>query len=177
MFSMFRGRRADANRRLIEALHEQVVTAARHPAFYTDYGVADTFDGRFELMTLTAGLALQRLNAAEEPGPSVAQDLVDTIFVHLDSGLREMGVGDLAVPKRIKALAGAFLGRSAAYDAALREGGDALAEALSRNIYNGAQDAQRMVRYVAESRKRLGERALDDCLRGGLRFPDPASIL
>ncbi len=174
---MFRGRRAETNRRLVEGLHDEVMTAARHPAFYTEYVVADTFEGRFELMILLGGLALRRLNDAEEPGPFVAQDLVDTIFVRLDAALREIGVGDLAVPRRIKTLAGAFLGRSAAYDAALRQGDGALAEAVSRNIFNGVMDGRRMARYAAESGRRLRARPLDDCLRAGLCFPDPASVL
>src|ERR1700712_1892213 len=98
MFSLFRTRQADRNRQLIEELHRQIVEAARHPVFYTDYGVTDTFEGRLEVLTLLAGLVLRRLNDAESPGPAVAQDLVDAIFLHLDRGMREMGVGDLAVP-------------------------------------------------------------------------------
>lgn len=175
MFSLFRGRRAEANQQLIEGLHEQIVAAARQPVFYLDYGVTDTFEGRFELMIALAGVALSRLNAAEAPGPAVAQDLVDTIFRHLDLGLREMGVGDLAVPKRIKKLAEAFLGRAAAYDAAARAGGDALALALSRNIFDEKHDGRALAQYLSATRARFAERSLDACLRQGLPFPDPAS--
>ena len=105
--------------------------------FYLEHGVADTFEGRFELLILHAGPVLKRLNEAEAPGPDLAQDLVDAIFRHLDAGLREMGVGDLAVPKRIKKLAEAFLGRSAAYDSAIGEGQEAVEAALSRNVFDG----------------------------------------
>ncbi len=176
MFSLFRGRRAETNQRLIETLHERIVTAARHPVFYIDYGVADTFEGRFEVLALLASLALRRLNDAEAPGPAVAQDLVDAIFRHLDWGLREIGVGDMAVPKRIKKLAEAFLGRSAAYTAALATGENALAEALSRNIYGGIGDGRPMARYATETWRRLIECPLDDCLRRGFPFPDPATL-
>ena len=165
-----------ANRLVIERLHENIVAHARNPAFYTDYAVADTFQGRFELLTLLAALVLKRFNEAEAPGPEVAQDLVDAIFRRLDSGLREMGVGDLTVPKRMKTLAGAFTGRCAAYDAGLRDGTPALAAALSRNVYEGGGDGRRLARYAEAAFTGLAAVSLDDCLRAGLSFPDPILV-
>ena len=176
MFFLFGRARAQANQKLIDGLHDGIVAAVRRPAFYTHYGVADTFEGRFELMTVLAGLVLRRLNEAGPPGPEIAQDLVDTIFRNLDPGLRELGVGDLAVPKKMKALAEAFLGRSAAYDAGLREGHEALAAALSRNLFDGRDPGIRMAHYAEQAGARLSAASLDDLLARPLPFPDPETV-
>ena len=175
LFSFRRGRRAP-NRELLDRLHSEIVAAVRVPVFYTDYGVADTFEGRFELLALHAGLVLRRLNAAEPPGPAVAQDLVDTIFGHLDSDLREAGVGDVTVPKRMKKLAEAFLGRSSAYDQALRLDPDSLPAALARNVFAGRADGTRLAAYVSTACRSLESASLSSLLGRSLPFPDPLSI-
>jgi cytochrome b pre-mRNA-processing protein 3 len=124
------------NRELIDRLHERVVAAARRPAlFLPPYDVPDTIEGRFDLLVLLSTLVLRRLENLPEPAPEVAQELVDTIFEQLDAGLRETGVGDLAVPKRMKKLAEVFIGRSAAYRGALAQNGSAFTAAIARNIY------------------------------------------
>ena len=173
------GRRRPSNRRaLLDRIHADIVGAVRRPSFYTDLRVPDTFEGRFELFALHAGLVLRRLNAAEPPGPAVAQDVVDALFAHLEADLREAGVGDITVPKRMKKLCEAFLGRSAAYDAALRGGAGGLAEALDRNVYAGRAEgdaAGRMALYVAAAEAALGQASLEDCLTGPIRFPDPVA--
>ena len=175
----FGRRRTSPTRLLLDRLHGEIVGAVRRPAFYLDYGVPDTFEGRFELLALHAGLVLRRFNAAPAPGPAVAQDLVDTIFAHLDADLREAGVGDITVPKRMKKLCEAFLGRSAAYDAALRLGPEAIVDALARNVYGGADEAEaaeRLASYVARTGAVLDATSLDSCLSGPLPFPDPSAI-
>ncbi len=165
-----------ANQQVIDRLHDDIVAAARRPTFYVDYGIDDTFEGRFELMTVLSGLVLRRLNAAEEPGPAVAQDLVDTIFRRLDPGLRELGVGDLAVPKRMKSLAQAFTGRCAAYDAGLGAGPELLGAALGRNVYGGRRPAERLTRYAETLADRLAGLSLDELLTRPLPFPDPEAV-
>jgi cytochrome b pre-mRNA-processing protein 3 len=111
-------------------------------------------------------------------GPAAAQDLIDTVFRHLDPAMRELGVGDMAVPKRMKKLAEAFLGRSVAYDSALQQSGDRqLAEALSRNVYAGARPADDLARYVRAAALGLDALQLDDVLQQAIRFPDPTGFL
>ncbi len=181
MLFPFRRQRPSPTRLLLDRLHGDVVAAVRRPAFYLDYGVSDTFEGRFELLVLHAGLVLRRFNAASAPGPAIAQEFVDAIFAKLDADLREAGVGDVTVPKRMKKLAEAFLGRSAAYDAALRHEDGALRTAIERNVYGGRPAAEhhagRMTRYVEAVAAKLELTPLAACLSDPLPFPDPLSIV
>jgi cytochrome b pre-mRNA-processing protein 3 len=128
-------------------LLHQVTTASRNPALFGEGRVPDTLDGRFELVALHAALALVRLRQAPEAG-ALAQGFVDALFRHLDSGLREDGVGDLAVPKRVHKLAGAFYGRADAYAAALGADANALQSALTRNVLAGPAFAEALTPYV-----------------------------
>jgi len=170
---LFRG---SANRQLVDRLHGEIVAAARDPALFADYGIADTFEGRFEAMTLHATLVLRQLKAMAPPAPDLAQDLADAVFLHFEATLRQMGVGDPSVPKRMKTLAEAFLGRGAAYDEALRAGGPALAAALARNVYAGRADAARLARFVEAARAALAGASFEAFAEGPVPFPTPASI-
>jgi cytochrome b pre-mRNA-processing protein 3 len=108
------------------------------------------------------------------PAEEVSQELVDQVFRDLEASLREMGVGDVVVPKRMKVLAQAFYGRARAYDAALASGDEtALAAALARNVYADASPGGALARYVVAARASLAAVTLDAMLRDGPRFPAP----
>ena len=136
-FNHFRKPRL-APRGTIEAIYGMIVTQAREPLFYRDLGVPDTVNGRFDLLLLHLWLVLRRLKSVEG-GEGLSQALFDHFCNDMDDNLREMGVGDLTVPKRMQAFGEAFYGRTAAYDLALTEGREALAQALCKNIFNGEQ--------------------------------------
>ena len=105
---------------------------------YDTIGVADTLDGRFDLICLHVFLLVRRLRREPEPGSSLAQAVFDAMFSDMDVNLREMGVGDLSVGRRMRAMWEAFNGRAHAYDAALAAGGAAALEAaLVRNVWRG----------------------------------------
>jgi cytochrome b pre-mRNA-processing protein 3 len=120
----------------VERVYGDIVAAARLPRLYRDMGVPDTVMGRFNALALHLALALRRLRALPPPADGLAQELVDRFFADLDTALREIGIGDVSVPKKMKALGEAFYGRAAAYDAALAPDApaDALEAALARNI-------------------------------------------
>ena len=178
MLSLFGRQRAATNRAVIERLNAAVIGATQAPAFYEAGGVPDTFNGRFELLVLHAALALRRLRAAPDPAPAMAQALVDLLFRNLDPALRELGVGDMAVPKRMKALAEAFLGRAVAYERALAAENDApLRDALARNIYAGSQAPEGLRSYVLAAAALLDETPGAALAEGSLRFPDPTAFL
>lgn len=178
MTFLFGTRRAASNRKIIVRLNDDVVAAVRSPAFYQQGGVPDTFNGRFEILVLHVALVVRRIRGLPDPAPAVAQDLIDMVFHHLDPALREHGVGDMAVAKRMKGLAEAFLGRSVAYDAALKQADDvAIAAALSRNVFGGSRPADDLARYTRAAAEALGACDLDRILQGPLPLPDPARFL
>src|SRR5258708_34970346 len=111
----------------IEAIYGMIVTQAREPLFYRDLGVPDTVNGRFDLLLLHLWMVLRRLKATSG-GAGLCQALFDRFCEDMDANLREMGVGDLTVPKRMQAFGEAFYGRTAAHDLALAEGREPLAQ-------------------------------------------------
>jgi len=131
-----------AARTAAPALYTALVARAREPVFYTDLSVPDSLDGRFDLIVLHAHLLFARLHRAGEAGVRTAQAVFDYMMSDMDRNLREMGVGDLAVGKRIKAMARAYYGRARAYDAALADPAPgALAAVLARNLMAGGASA------------------------------------
>lgn len=178
ILSLFRRSRNDD---IIDRLYTAVVEASRQRPLYALMGIPDTFEGRFESLTLHAALLVRRLRSAEAPGPDMAQHLVDTVFRHFDRTLREMGVGDTTVPKRMKQLAEAFLGRCTAYDEAIRtEDPGALEAALKRNVYmnegGAAPLAAPLAGYVRASLEALASQPLGAYMKGSAPFPDPADF-
>jgi len=121
------------------ALYGAAVAAARQPVFFESLGVPDTLDGRFDLVSLHTGLLVCRIAADPDPrAKALSQAVFDAMFADMDVNLREMGVGDLSVGKRVKRMWEAFHGRAQAYDAALRAGDLAgLESALVRNVWRG----------------------------------------
>ncbi len=159
-------------------LYGAAVRQARSPAFYLDGGVPDTVEGRFEMVALHAWLLLRRLREGGEAGKATGQKVFDILFDDMDQTLREMGVGDLSVGKKIKALAASFYGRMQAYDGGLQASGDELlAGALLRNVYGEGADsggqAERLAAYVRRADRDLHDQAIAEMLAGRVVFGTP----
>jgi cytochrome b pre-mRNA-processing protein 3 len=147
MFSRLFGRARRANREVVDAVYERIVASARQPVFYGHWAVPDTPLGRFEMLCAHMVLVLHRARGADPAMAELAQELTDEFFKDVDHSLRELGIGDMGVPKRMKKFARMFYGRLNAYAAALDAGNrDDLAVALSRNIhpeaFNGSQPVE-----------------------------------
>ncbi len=164
-----------SNRLVIDRLHGEIVAAGRNPLLFTIFGIEDSFEGRFESVVLHAFFVLRRLRALPSPAPDVAQDLADALFRHFEVALREIGVGDSAVPKRMKALAEAFLGRSLAYDEALRAGEADFEAALKRNVYAGRKDARALAAYALKIEAALAHAPFEAFTVGPVPFPLPSA--
>ena len=152
-------------------LYEAIVAAARHVRFYENMGVADTIDGRFEMIVLHLFLVLNRLKG--EGVEDLRQKLTDEFFADMDRSLRELGVSDVAVGKKVRKIAESYYGRVTAYDRALSTGPQILEEAISRNIYpDGASEGstRAMTDYFRSAVKNLGAISLEKILLGELRF-------
>ena len=172
---IFRGRQATRQGAFI---YNSIVEQARRPEFYAALDVPDTMDGRFDLIVLHAGLYLPRLKAVKQEGHRLSQAMFDQMFANLEFNLRELGVGDMGVPRRMKDMLQAFYGRVASYDTALREGNmPQLRAALHRNVYRAADvDPARVdalaiyVRAAAESLKAADDQVI---VAGAFEWPSP----
>ena len=155
-------------------LYQETVTQARKPVFYESWGVPDTPLGRFDAIVLHCFLVLNRLK--DDAGTDrFAEKFSEAIFTDMDRSLREMGVGDLSVGKKVRKLAEGFYGRSAAYAQALETGDAALAKTLGRNLYGEAEHPDSAVldtvaRYVRASEAILASQRTDDLMDGKIRF-------
>src|SRR5262245_7342291 len=171
---IFGGGRA-ARREITERVYDKIVAAARQPALYADWGVPDTPLGRYEMVALHLFLVLHRLRGQTGPAGALAQELTDNFFTDLDHSIRELGVGDLSVPKRMKKLARMFYGRATSYGEAVERGDAALlSAALARNIRPGEPDwaaAADLGRYALAAHRDLARQPLADFVAGRLTFP------
>src|SRR5580704_16731823 len=178
--------RRNSQARTIHALYGAIVAQARSVTFYADFRVPDTVEGRFDLIVLHLVLLLNRLGRRAEVARGfgqkllgqalLGQELFDAFCRDLDANLREMGVGDLAVPKRMQAFAEAFYGRQAAYLAALDAADERVFEkALARNIFAAGNDAgaAQLARYARAAVTRLDAQDDGALIRGAVVFPSP----
>ena len=162
-----------------DALYGRIMAAARQPRLFLGrYGAPDTLEGRFDLLVLHLFPVVRRLADMAPPAPDLAQALSGQAFLALDRALREMGVGDLAVPKRMKKLGSDYNGRTQAYAAALPGGEDALAAAIARNVH-GSADPERgraLARYMLAVVAALEGVSCADFEAGRIAFPDPDKL-
>lgn len=162
----------------ISAVYGTIVAQARRPAFYLGYGVPDTVDGRLAMIVLHLALVLRHLAEASDEARDFGQALFDTFCRDMDHNLREMGVGDLAVPRRMRRIGEEFYGQSAAYGQALAAGDrEALQAALGRNVYGTESPAaaRPLALYVLDVEAHLAAHDPDAVANGSLSFPDPNS--
>ncbi len=161
-----------------------MVAAARDPAFYRDWGVADSIEGRYEMIVLHLVLLLRRLRL-EGGGPAapktgaLAQAVMDFMAADLDRSMRELGIGDLSVGRYMKRLGEGLYGRAATYDAALdAHDSAALSDALVRNVYAGRDPGGRnlamIAAYALSQPSFLAGQPIADIMLGRVAFISPA---
>jgi cytochrome b pre-mRNA-processing protein 3 len=171
--------RRSAEGRTIASLYGMIVAQARQPGFYVNYQVPDTVQGRFDLIVLHLVLLLRRFDRAGDQGRLFGQRLFDAFCHDLDANLREMGIGDLAVPKHMQRFGGAFYGRQAAYLAALDSpNAEDFENALARNILGGEapRRAADLARYARAAIRELDAQEESAIMRGELAFPSPEAF-
>jgi cytochrome b pre-mRNA-processing protein 3 len=183
---LWRSRR-HARRQRAEQLYQALVKQARTPALYSELGVPDTPEGRFEMIALHVSLVLRRLRPEGALGRAVGQELFDVMFADMDSSLRELGVSDLSVGKYVKRLVGNLYARLAALDRGLGEPGRAapglpdaaaLQPMLRTNVYCGGappRDAQvtGLVDYLIAQDRALIDQGVAALCEGTIAWVDP----
>jgi cytochrome b pre-mRNA-processing protein 3 len=152
------------NRAIVSHQYALLTLSARKPLFYSDMDVPDTVLGRFEMLTIVLILYFRRTAASGRSGQEIAQEIIDAFFEDVDHSIRELGIGDMGVPKRVKKFARMYYGRLEAYASALDAGDlSALKTALQRNIRPDETDAPDMSALAAymiaaeEALKHVGE--------------------
>jgi cytochrome b pre-mRNA-processing protein 3 len=164
---------------IIAALYGAIVAQARRPAFYRLYRVPDTVTGRLEMIIVHLDLVLQRLRDESVELRVLGQRLFDRFCTDMDDNMREMGVGDLAVPRKMRRIADAFYDRQRAYRIGFEAADDEqLAAALGRNVFAGevgTGQAKRLAAYARLAASHLV--AQNGFARGTLTFPDPECVL
>lgn len=163
---------------LPDKLYQRVVEQSRLPVFYQQLGVADTPDGRFDVLVVHAWLVMRRLRGADAETSDFSQALFDLMFDDMDRNLRELGVGDMGIGKRIKGMAQGFYGRVSAYDQAVdADDMPGLCEALRRNAYRGNDPTDDQVaalaHYIRREDKSLADQAVADLVAGEVIFGAP----
>jgi cytochrome b pre-mRNA-processing protein 3 len=164
----------------IDVIYGAIVAQARVPGFYANYSVPDTVEGRFDMIVLHLFLFLRRIEGQTVAMSGLGQALFDRFCSDLDANLREMGVGDLTVPRKMQKFAEAYFGRSAAYERALAANDhNAGGLALARNIF--AQDfatpsARRLSQYMFAAAAMLAASSDDAIGHGKFAFPNPVDV-
>lgn len=161
-------------------LYTAAVQAGRDPYYYNRLDVPDTMDGRFDMVGLFVFLVIHRLHPEGEDGKKLAQAVFDAMFSDMDFTLREIGVGDMTVGKKVKAMWEAFHGRSNAYGAAL-DAGDmpALSAAIARNVWRGKEpdaNSAELAAMMARQHRALAAQPLQALAAGRVAFEPPAPV-
>ena len=172
VFGLFKSRK---HTKIANLLYSSILKQARMPVFYTDFGVQDTIDGRFDMIVLHAHILFNRLKDARAEDQEVAQAVFDLMFADMDQNLREMGVGDVGVSKRIKVMAEAFYGRANAYvDGMHKQDNNVLIAALRRNLYRGSQASEKQIEgvsfYMRNQVAHLKSQELLKLMQGNISF-------
>ncbi|WP_421851775.1 ubiquinol-cytochrome C chaperone family protein [Oricola sp.] len=175
IMSLFRRTPKNRNRQIVDSVHAAITDAARQPVLFSDWGIPDTPIGRYESISLHMILFLHRTREGEDALSGLSQDVLDQFFRDVDHSIRELGVGDPGVPKRMKKLARMFYGRMGNYWQALDDNdSSAFAETVSRNI--AAHDANavaagEIASYALRVRDHFASQTDADILAGKLSFP------
>ncbi|MET1414982.1 ubiquinol-cytochrome C chaperone family protein [Roseibium sp. HPY-6] len=172
VFNLFRRRSRDAERKV----YCEIVAQARQPVFYTDFLVPDTIDGRFDLIVLHAVLYFRRMRGEGAKVSEFTQGVFDLFFQDMDASLREMGVSDTRVPKKVKVMGEAFYGRADVYIRAIDDNdAEELAEALGRNLFPDAQELvaqKRLALYMMSAAEKLSQQSTENLIGGDLTWPE-----
>ncbi|MEO0497774.1 MAG: ubiquinol-cytochrome C chaperone family protein [Pseudomonadota bacterium] len=163
-----------------DSIYAELMAASRQPGFYADLGVPDTMTGRFDMLVLHVFLFTHRIRDRQQLR-DLGQEVFDNFFNDLDASLREVGIGDLTVPKRLKKMANSFYGQVQVYGEPIETGDEqALAAALARNLKQGDQEGgirtQAIARYMITSDRHLDNVTDEEIAKGKISFPSLEAV-
>jgi cytochrome b pre-mRNA-processing protein 3 len=157
-----------------EKLYGAIVAQARLPVFYQGFGVPDTLEGRFVVLSLNLFAVLHRLKADAE-ARDLAQELMDQFTADMETVLRELGIGDLCIPKKMRGLAASCAALLQGYEKALESGDGALATTIAEALpLEGPAEAagRHLAYYLKGVVWRLDTEPLSGLQSGEVKFPE-----
>ena len=166
IFNLFRKNTATEP---VLAVYSAIVAQSRQPVFYAEWLVPDTVTGRFDMISLHMALLFRRLRSESGPQKEFSQAVFDLFFKDMDRSLREMGVGDLGVPKKIQKMGNIFYGLMTNLNEAMDRADRAEVEAvIRRNLFDDADTTApaQIAAYLVEEAARL-ERQPTAAILGG----------
>lgn len=171
-FDLFR--RSNPQNEAADALYKAIVEKSRDAAFYAQFGVPDTVDGRFDMIVIHAMLAFRQLRKGGKDAEATAQALFDLMFKDMDRSLREMGVGDLSVSRHIRKMAKAFYGRAAMYEEGLDGDAKTLKRALEANLFRQgiehSENIDGVAGYLRRAAAHIDAQDVSDVINGRLNL-------
>ena len=162
----------------VYVIYNAIVAQSRQPVFYTDFLIPDDVTGRFDVLSLHTCLVFIRLREAKGKEKEFSQALFDLFFKDMDQSIREMGVSDVGVPKKIQKMGSLFYGLLEKLTNALEEKDkDSLEKVINRNIYDdkNQKQAKKLAKYVLSLEKKLNAQGIDEIIGGKLEFLKPSS--
>jgi len=170
LFSLFQ------NKEQAYAVYGKLVSQARNPVFYQDFGVADDIDGRFDMILLHLFIVDRRFEKEGDAAKKIRRQLQEAMIADMDRSLREMGVGDMSIGKEVKKMGAAWFGRVKAYSRAIQADAPkpGLAEAIAKNVYKGTETdkAEGLASYTLEALQKLAGYSFEEMLTSQFEFPD-----
>lgn len=173
-----------AQTRKSDRIYDEIIAAARHPAFYADAGIPDNLDGRYEMIVLHLFLVMERLRGEGTDADLMARLVLERFIEDMDDCMREIGVGDLTVPKRVKKAAAGFYDRSSRLREALGVESDQALTTYFAALFDGepevttvAKHAPQLARYTRAAARHLSALQTPDILDAGISFPNPDALL
>lgn len=157
-------------------LYDAIMAQARLPIYYQTLGVPDTLEGRFSILTIHLFAVFRRLKSAGAEATATAQALADRFVADMDTVLREIGVGDLSVPKKVRKLVAGGANLIESYDRAAAAGGQALETVIADSLPLDGEEARaasaKLIPYVNAMLEDLKTQPIEDICAGRIRFPD-----
>ena len=161
----------------VYAVYSAIVAQSRRPRFYAQWGVPDTGTGRFDMISLHMCLLFRRRRGESKRGAEFSQAVFDLFFKDMDRSLREMGAGDLAVPKKIRNMGNLFFGLLTSVNEAMDSADRPAVEAvLRRNLFDGAESAHvgALATYLETQYDRFAAQPADAIAGGTLDLVEAA---
>ncbi len=173
MFSFLK--KKSINKQVVSTLYQFVAAAALRADLFVELNIPDTLEGRFEALALHMSIIVRHMQKWPPPSGELALDLTDHYFTQLDDVLRELGISDNKVPKKMKEMAGIYLSRAMSYDEALEQRREGQLQALFKDYFGEDVDAARLSHYALTADDIMRDSHLSALLEKGISFPLPVA--